>query len=252
MRIYGKFIGLLTACFIVFLLVGFPARAALLILAPAGAEAFGVTGTLWNGKARIINVAGQQLRNVEWDVDLPLLLTAQLGGDVKTRWNGGFLEGTGSLSLGGTITLENIVAGFDLAALRAMLQTPEIGGQASVRISRMQVQDNWPVELIGTGEIRDLSSPMLGRGDAARIGSVAIEFDTTTATDPNNLIGRLQDIGGFLELKGALTLTKPADYLLDVRIKARPAAPQSLQRNLEFLGEQQEDGSRIFNLAGSI
>ena len=49
-----------------------------------------------------------------------------------------------------------------------------------------------------------------------------------------------------------LVLTQPAGYTLETRIKVRPSAPESLRRNLEFLGPAEPDGSRLFNLSGTI
>ena len=246
---------LLIACavlFALFVIVQFPARVALGWLTPSSVQAFGVSGTVWKGKARIINVAGQQLRNTEWDLALLRVLTGQLGGDFKTRWAGGFAEGFAAVSVTGAVQVRELQAGMDAGMLASLLNTPQLGGQVSVQIDAMQLVDNWPRSLTGKAEIRNLASPLMGRGAADLIGNVVIVFDTATETQPDTVTGLLSDAGGPLELTGTLTLTPPGNYDLDTRIRARPNAPRSITDNLQFLGDPETDGSRIFKLAGSI
>ena len=49
---------------VLFLLLRFPASTAFAWFAPSGVGAFGVTGTLWNGKAQLISAPGLQFRNM--------------------------------------------------------------------------------------------------------------------------------------------------------------------------------------------
>jgi hypothetical protein len=254
MRPEMRLVSLGAICFTLFLIVLFPARAAFGLFLPEGVSAFGVSGTLWAGSAKIITVSGQQLRNTEWDLALPRLLLGQLAGDFQTRWSGGFLEGSGSVSMLGNLTLSESRANFDAAILKSALNTPEIGGQVSLQITELQAAgfEEWPAVLIATAEIRNLSSPLMGRGEAGQIGSVAIVFDTSAETDENLIYGVIEDIGGPLEAKGNLLLTKPVSYALKVRVKARDGASAGLKQNLEFLGAAEADGARVFQLAGSI
>lgn len=248
-----RLIGLGAACFVLFVIAFFPARAAFSLL-PGEISAFGVNGTLWSGSARIINVSGQQLRNTEWNLTLPRLLLGQLGGEFKTRWPGGFLEGTGSISLFGNISLSETTANFDAAMLKSAFNLPDVRGQVSVQLQELALNslEEWPAIVIGTAEIRNLSSQLMGRGAAAEIGSVAITFDTTTDTDDSVINGAIEDIGGPVAATGNLMLTKPVSYALKVRIRARDEASAALKQNLEFLGPVESDGNRVFQLAGSI
>jgi hypothetical protein len=253
MGTHKRLIGLGAACFVFFVIAFFPARAAFSLL-PGEISAFGVNGTLWSGSARIINVSGQQLRNTEWDLTLPRLLLGQLSGDFKTRWPGGFLEGTGSISVFGNISLGETTANFDAAMLTSAFNLPDLSGQVSVQLQELALDslEEWPAVVIGKAEISNLSSALMGRGAAAEIGSVAITFDTSTETDENVINGVIEDVGGPIAATGNLTLTKPVSYELKVRIRARDEASAALKQNLEFLGPVMFDGTRIFELAGSI
>ena len=234
------------------LLVSFPARLAFGLFAPQGVTGFGIGGTIWQGNARIISINGQQFRNTEWDIAVFRLLLGQLGGDFKTRWAGGFLEGSGTISIGGTLELTDTVGSFNAASLEPLLGIPQVGGQVSMQVSQFEAHDNWPYKLIGTVEIRNFSSPLMGAGAADVIGNIALDFDTATETNSDTITGKLTDVGGPLEIKGTLLLTPPGNYNLKARIKARPNAPEALYKNLEFLGQPEADGMRIFQIAGSI
>jgi general secretion pathway protein N len=252
MQNYKKLITLGAACFLLFFFTLFPARVVFAVFMPDSVQGFGIQGSIWNGSARIINAGGQQLRNTEWDIALSHLLLGQLGGNFKTRWGSGFAEGFGTLSMGGTVRLSDAQASFDVATVSSMFGVPQIGGQISLAINNLEIVSNWPHKLTGSGEIRNLSSPLMGSGAADLIGNVSIAFDTDTETDTESITGLIKDSGGPLELTGTLLLTPPGNYDLNTRIKARPNAPKELKDNLGFLGSPESDGSHIFKLAGSI
>jgi len=247
-----KFVGVGLACFLFFLIAFFPARAGFALFAPDTVSGFGFSGSIWNGSARLINAGGQQLRNTEWDIALTQLMLGRIGGDFKTRWNGGFAEGFGTISVAGTLRLSETRASVDAAALQMVAGAPALGGQITLQINELKLDDNWPSHLIGQAAVTNLSSSMMGRGAAELIGNFEVYFDSTQEIDPNVLTGNISDTGGPLELTGTLQVEAPANYTLKTRLKARPDAPASLERNLEFLGSPEADGSRLFQFAGSL
>ena len=68
-------------CFLILLIAMFPARAGFALFSPDSVDGFGISGSLWNGNAKIINIGGQQLRNTEWNIAMSQLLLGRLGGD---------------------------------------------------------------------------------------------------------------------------------------------------------------------------
>jgi hypothetical protein len=239
-------------CFLLFFIAMFPARTLFAVALPDSVQGFGVEGSIWNGSARIINVAGQQLRNTEWNLAIARVLLGQFGGDIKTRWGGGFAEGFATVSLGGTLRLTDAQTAFDAGMLRSMLNTPEMRGQVSLDIQELEVVDNWPRRLTGKGEIRNFSSPLMGRGTDEIVSNISIEFDSSTETEEGTVTGRISDAGGPLEIKGTLQLKSPGSYELNTRVKARPDAPRAIRVNLRFLGEPDAEGNYTFKLEGSV
>jgi hypothetical protein len=252
MEKYKKPVGLGLVLVLLFAIRMFPAHVAFAIATPDEVTGFGINGSVWQGSARIINANGQQFRNTEWNLALSRLFIGQFGGDFKTRWGDGFLEGFGTINLLGTIALADARANFNATSLESLLGIPRVGGQVSLKLEELQVKNDWPHRLVGSSEIRNFSSPLMGRGKADIIGNISLDFDTGTETNVNAISGKLADLGGPLELKGTILLRPPGSYTLKVRVKARDSAPEALKRNLEFLGAPESDGMRIFQLAGSI
>ena len=252
MRFPAKFAGIIAACFLLFLLLLLPARAGFWLFAPSGVNGFGFTGTVWNGSVQLIRAPNLQLVNTQWDLASLRLLLGQLAGDIETNWNGGFVEGFAAISLGGNVTLRNTKASFDATALQPVLNTLPVKGQISIKVKQLQLRDNWPAYIVGDAEVRNLSSTMLGTGADGLLGDFVLSFDSTTETDADSVKGNISDAGGPLEVTGELLLTPPSQYALKVRVKARNEASIAMRRNLEFLGQPEGDGARIFQLAGSI
>jgi hypothetical protein len=252
MRVPVKFIGIAAGFFLLFLLLLLPARAGFWLFAPTGVSGFGFTGTVWNGSAQLIRAPNLQLVNTQWDLAALRLALGQLAGEIETNWNGGFVEGFAAIGLGGNITLRDTKATFDATALRPVLDTLPVNGQVSIEVTELRLRDNWPEFVVGDAKVRNLSSTMLGTGADGQLGDFALSFDSTTETDADSVTGKISDMGGPLEVSGELQLTPPSQYALKVRVKARNEASIAMRRNLEFLGQPEGDGARIFELAGSI
>jgi len=252
MRVPVKIAGVTAACFLLFLMLLLPARAGFWLFAPAGVSGFGFTGTVWNGSVQLIRASNLQLVNTQWDLASLRLVLGQLAGDIETNWNGGFVEGFAAMSLGGNITLRNTKATFDATALQPVLNTLPVNGQISIDVRELKLRDNWPAYVVGEAKVRSLSSTMLGTGADGMLGDFVLSFDSTTETDADSVKGKISDAGGPLEVSGELLLTPPSEYALKVRVKARNEASIAMRRNLEFLGQPEGDGARIFQLAGSI
>ncbi|MGI9292208.1 MAG: type II secretion system protein N, partial [Gammaproteobacteria bacterium] len=222
------------------------------LLIPAHiAQGFGAEGTVWNGRVRIINAGGQQLRNTEWNIALSRMLIGQLGIDFKTRWSGGFAEGFAATGITGKLVFKNTMASMDIGMLSQMMNIPQLGGQASLNLSEAVIVNNWPSTLNGELEIRNLTSSLIGSGSAELLGNVAVSFDGVTDED-GSLNGMLRDTGGPLELNGTLSLSPPSNYVVDAGVKARPQAGKNLQNSLQFIGQRDPDGRYPFSLAGSL
>ena len=89
------------------------------------------------------------------------------------------MEGNGSVSITGSVNLNETRAAFDAVILQPIFSTPQLGGQISLDITAASFKglSEWPSNLVGRAEARNLSSPLMGRGQSAEIGNIAIELN---------------------------------------------------------------------------
>ena len=246
-----KLAGFGLICFICFAVVSCPARVPFLLVDPSLVKASGVRDTLWSGSAAQIDVAGTLLSNTQWNLDLSRLLLGQIGGDIETRWDGGFASGFMTSSVLGTIRAKNVDVNLQAAWVAGITGMPGLDGQVNVVLDKLTVTEQWPRELVGVIKIANLSSTLLGSGAAGQLGNIKVDFEPAKENS-DAITGIIRDEGGPLELNGTLVLTRPNNYSIDVQLKARPSASRMLQQNMFVLGSPDSNGAYTFQLAGSF
>lgn len=237
------------AAFLIFALTTLPANVVLSRLGDQGVYAGGVSGTLWRGEAKVMQVGALMLGEVKWRVHVLPLFIARLTVDVDARRTDGFATGTVSLTPGGKLHARDLTASLPLTALPPQVLPGGWRGTIGVRLDELHLQDDWPTHAMGTVDVLDLAGPAQQPTD---LGSYRISF-SEAQTDAQTLAGMLQDAGdGPLEVAGTLRLKAERSYELDTLLKARPGAPASLTRSLEFISPPDAEGRRQFSMAGSL
>ncbi len=204
-------------------------------MAPDQVRGFGIGGSLWNGEAQLIDINGFKIQQARWHVNPLRLVLGSVTGNATARWGGGFIEAQYSLGLSGAVSIRELQASFSLNQLQSRLNVPGISGETSIRIEKLDWHEGWLRQVVGRGEVRNLSTNMIPLEPGQTLGSYELLFDQATISDAAPLTGALRDTGGPLELAGTLTLKPPATYELAARIKARPGAPGILTEGITFL-----------------
>ncbi len=234
--------------FVVFALVTLPAGVMVAPLAKRGIVLNGVTGTVWNGAAQVVQSGNVQIGSVHWRLHPLALLRGRAAADVKLTRVDGFAQGYVAAGTSGQVTLRDASASLPLSALPPQFIAGGWNGKLNLRLTSADIVDRWPAALVGTIEIVDLIGP--ARRPAA-MGSYKLVFPEQAKTEV--LTGALTDISGPLQLAGTLQL-KAADrsYLLDGLIAPRPDASPNLVNSLQFLGAPDAQGRRPVSLAGTM
>src|SRR5688500_18837756 len=110
-------IALGVCAFVILALVTLPASVVLSRLGSAGITASGVSGSIWNGKARVLQIRGTNVGSVEWDLHVLPLFTLHLNADVKVTRTDGFAAAGLSVGPGGKVLLKGLTASLPLSAL---------------------------------------------------------------------------------------------------------------------------------------
>lgn len=235
--------------FVIFALVTLPAGIVLSWLGSSGITAGGVSGTIWNGRAQVIQIGGAHIGGVEWKLHALPLLTAHANADVKVTRIDGFATMELSASPTGTVRLKNVSASLPLSALPPYVIPGGWSGMLNGRFTEVTLKDGWPTEMDGTLDIVDLTGPAR---NPAHAGSYRLAFDPAASTE-QLLKAALSDAGdGPLQVAGTVELSPGRNYKVDALVATRPNAPRNLTQALEFLGAPDEQGRRQFSTEGSM
>src|SRR5688500_12399344 len=110
-------IALGVCAFVIFAVTTLPAGVVLSWLGSSGISAGGVSGTIWNGRAQVLQVQGANIGGVEWKLHALPLLTARLSADVKVTRIDGFATTQLSATPTGIVSMKNLTASLPLSAL---------------------------------------------------------------------------------------------------------------------------------------
>lgn len=241
----------------VFAVTTLPASAVLARLAPAVAAA-GVEGTIWNGRAQVLQAGNLSLGSASWKLHALPLFLGRARADVKITRSDGFAQTTVTASLFGDIRLEQTTASLPLSALPPSAIPGGWRGTLNLKLAHVVLQKGWPVQAEGTLEALDLTGPAR---QPQNLGSYKVTFAGTPSKDsvkqsPSDaskgaVDGALVDLGGPLQIAGSVLLKPDRSYVAEGMVLARPDAPQSVVNTLQFLGPPEADGRRQFHVSGT-
>jgi general secretion pathway protein N len=235
--------------FVIFALVTFPASVVLSRLDSVGITAGGVSGSIWNGRAQVLQVQGATIGGVEWKLHFLPLLTAHANADVKVTRTDGFANTQLSAGLGGDLTLKALTASLPLSALPPNVIPGGWTGTLNAKFAQLSLENGWPTRVDGSLDVVDVTGPAR---KPANVGSYRIVFDPA-ASSAEMLQGTLTDAGdGPLQITGTVQLKPDRSYAVDALLATRPNAPRSLASSLEYLGPPDAQGRRQFSMAGTM
>jgi general secretion pathway protein N len=236
---------------VAFLVLAVATLPASVLVAPLEKQAIilnGVTGTVWNGAAQVLQSGNIRMGSVEWHVHPLALLRGRAAADVKLTRVDGFVQGYVEANTAGSIALRDVSGALPLSVLPPQLTAGGWDGKLNLRLTAAQIVNRWPAMLVGAIEVRELLGP--ARRPTA-MGSYKLVFPEQA--QPDVLAGALTDINGPLQLAGTLQL-KAADrsYVFDGLVATRPDAPADLVNSLQFLGAPDAQGQRQLSIAGTM
>lgn len=227
------------------LIVMLPARVAYRWVAPVGVAVSGIQGTVWRGQADAASVSGIYVGDVRWQLKPLRLFTGQVSYHVTGAPGSGFVEGIVGIRVGGKLIVSELAASLPLRLFAGTLNVSGLDGDASLQFERIEIDEGLPVVAIGTVKVNGLVAPRLSR---ASIGGYEAEFFTQN----NGIAAAVEDTDGIVDLAGSLQVREDRSYQFLGKIAAKPGAPASLTRQLEYLGSADERGQRELRLEGTL
>ena len=226
------------------LVVSFPARVAYQWASPPFVAMSGIGGTIWRGTAREFSTHGVYLRDLEWRMRPLQVFTGKAVFDISASPVSGFFESRVAIGFGGAVTLRDLNASVPLSMFERAANVAGLRGNASLQFERLELVGGRPGAMDGTVEVAGLVVPMLA---PTSLGGYRAEFFTQN----DGIVASIEDTDGAVDLAGSLQLKQDKSYAFLGQVGAKPATPDSLRRQLRYLGSANERGLHELRLEGS-
>lgn len=251
MKSRSLLIGVGVACFLTFLLVSLPARVITTLLPGDLIKVTGISGTLWNGQARLVQAGSVQLTATKWTLHPWQLALGRVALSLETQSLGSAVSGDLTLGLTGAVTVRNVAALGPVAPLATLMNFPPSGGDINLQIEELSIKNEWPSSAVGSIRVGNLPLNIIGVA-AGPVGTYEVTFRSDTVPEDGRIAGELQDLGGPLELDGEILFEPPRNYELNAQVRAGPGAPADLVRGLVLLGPANTNGYHELIMSGSF
>jgi general secretion pathway protein N len=234
--------------YLLFLVWTFPADRAVALLRSQTPQLqmTGVTGTVWSGRATILQYQGQRLPRFKWQFQPLALFKAQLAFAIAFDGEGR----TGSADVGlrpdGSVVVEDIDAHLPMADLATQLGIPiSLNGMVEVALAELTVANDMVQSAQGTLHWREaaMTAPV-----AQKLG----DFSAQLTTEAAGIKAQIRDEGGPLQLEGTVRLINDGSYQFSAKATVRDVQQTLLQQALQAAGRQEADGRVLLEYNGRL
>ncbi|WED21935.1 type II secretion system protein N [Vibrio sp. JC009] len=216
-----------------------------------GLEIAGLSGTIWHGKAQSVVVRGINLGQVSWDFIPSDLFQGEAAYAVRFGRNSPMkLSGKGIIGYGFSGPFaENLHASVPAESALQFAPVPvpvEVSGQLDLTINEYQYASPWCQSARGAlvWNASQIDSPLGG----LELGTIIADLECSDST----LIAKGEhDVA---QLSGAIDAELSSDmkYRLDTWFKPGAQFPPSMQKQLKWLGDPDNQGRYPFVLSGKL
>jgi general secretion pathway protein N len=214
--------------------------------APPSVQCAQVAGTIWNGSCSGLVSSGVPVGQLTWKLHPLKLVMGKLAVDLDVTRSDGFVRGEVVSSFDfGDVTVRNLAANLPLDRSLAPQFPPNLSGKGNAQLALLRLERGVITAIQGRVEAHDLEQ----RGSQSyRLGDYAVTFPG----GPGEPKGALESLGGPLDVKGTLSLTREPGYSLEGTVAAGPQTDPQLAKQLEYLGTPDAQGRRPFSVAGTL
>lgn len=201
-------------------------------------SAYGLQGSVWQGQAQRLELAGRSIVGVGWDLrGWPLLL-----GQAGASWHisGPEVKGQGKIAVAlyrQQRVLDDVELSLPLSQLARWIQLPfgRLQGGLELKLDHLEAEaGQWQR---AEGQIEVHNAALAGQTPLA-LGTIHITVTTTA----RGIEAALRDTGGPLMLDGVFTMSPEGNYRFSGKLAARPQASDVLRQTLSLLGQPGPDG----------
>lgn len=232
--------GVITA--LVGLAATFPARLALAWFAPPAVQAWGVEGSIWEGRAAELAFQDRSLGALSWQIRVGRLLALQPAWELDLRRDRGFAQATAGFSLlKDRQQVSDLDAALELATLPRAIVPEGVAGQLRISLETLEIENGWPARVVGRAAVAELELP----GVILALGPFEFQFPD----QPGPPEGLIRSVGGPLSVDGQVTLPAPGQWRFSAELAPGEDPPPELVEGLAFVGEDLGNGRRRLEMS---
>ena len=232
-----------------FLIISFPASQAWQWLAPTQGivELQDIEGSMWQGRATQVRVAGVPVGEVNWRV-MPLQMFL---GKLAINWRYRGQDGTGNGVLyvgpGGDLSLSETHATSRMSALRALFPRMPVllAGDLRLTLATLKLEHGLPVALSGTAD-------WLNGRTVSPVASEIGTFHAVLTTRKQEIQARISDTSGPLDMQGIVRLQQKGSYYFVADLKPRTGASAALLDGLQQIARSTPGGGFRLEYRGQL
>jgi general secretion pathway protein N len=235
--------------YLLFALWTLPATIVLSRLAASGVHADGVTGTVWNGSAEVLQIGQTSVGKLQWQLRPLPLFAGRASADVTLVRSDGSARGRITVRRG-AIDFEKLNAALPISSLPMTMVPGGWIGEVNLKLDSLSLENGWPTRATGTVQVIDVTGPP---NRPINMGSFQVTLPAPGAKpEAGALAGAITDLGGPLQVNGTLQLKPDRTYVVEGSVATRPEAPADVAKGLQYLGAPDANGQRPFSIAGSL
>ncbi len=208
-----------------------------------------ISGTLWNGRAGMIETRQNvTLRNVRWSFLPSRLLLASAALDVSAELNDNPLTTRLSAGITGRLALDDLALELDAADVQPLIALPigKLSGVFKLRVNSASFKQGEVPRVDGA---IDWNQAAVTVAETAQLGNVSV---LVNERDESPLAARISNTGGDLSINGDFTTTAQGQYTLKLNMKPGNTASDNLVSSLEMFSRKQRNGEFVINNAGNL
>jgi|SRR6185312_13778789 len=206
----------------------------------------GIAGSIWQGHASTVQVFGQPIGAVDWQLEAAPLLSREVMAHVRLSGAEVTAAGIVQRTPDGTISVREATFRVPARMAEPALDIPALQflGTIDGTLAEARLHGVWVEQASGT----------LKWNDAAVAGAAQAQFGTLEATfssaPDGSIAGVAHDTGGPLQLNGTFKVSA-GSFDADAILASRDGNPQ-VNEALHYIGQLQADGSSHLIVHGQL
>lgn len=210
---------------------------------------YGVHGSIWKGSAeQMILPDNTTIDNLHWSINLSSLLLATLSADINGSIKQQNIVGNIAINALGNIRVTDVRARIDAAVVQELAQLPlgELAGHFNINIQSLEFNPQGLPIITADLKWKNAKFTVLETVD---LGFIDLSIKPG---DDNQLIAKISNKKGQLNIDGEIILNSDNNYDLNLRITPEKNVSDNIRQTLAMFSRRQTNGSYLIKRKGNL